>query len=115
MLERVDGNPASALVGYIQPQTTEHMPASPREELTEFYRRLLQVDAEPQNRLRCYVFHAIPKSGAGKQKHGRFQPAAWASYPLIRLGNQELHQLTGKGQFMFPIPLSENTLGNILL
>ena len=51
MLERVDGNPASALVGYIQPQTTEHMPASPREELTEFYRRLLQVDAEPQNRL----------------------------------------------------------------
>ena len=139
MLERVDGNPASALVGYIQPQTTEHMPALPREELTEFYRRLLQVDAEPQNRLclmllvLCFPRNTEIRGGEWKEINWQTKtwtiPASRMKRPrehLIPLSDwamellQELHQLTGKGQFMFPNRntisgyISENTLGNIL-
>ena len=139
MLERVDGNPASALVGYIQPQTTEHMPASPREELTEFYRRLLQVDAEPQNRLclmllvLCFPRNTEIRGGEWKEINWQAKtwtiPASRMKRPrehLIPLSDwamellQELHQLTGKGRFMFPNRntisgyISENTLGNIL-
>ena len=139
MLERVDGNPASALVGYIQPQTTEHMPALPREELTEFYRRLLQVDAEPQNRLclmllvLCFARNTEIRGGEWKEINWQTKtwtiPASRMKRPrehLIPLSDwamellQELHQLTGKGQFMFPNRntisgyISENTLGNIL-
>lgn len=139
MLERVDGNPASALVGYIQPQTTEHMPALPREELTEFYRRLLQVDAEPQNRLclmllvLCFPRNTEIRGGEWKEINWQAKtwtiPASRMKRPrehLIPLSDwaiellQELHQLTGKGQFMFPNRntisgyISENTLGNIL-
>ena len=139
MLERVDGNPASALVGYIQPQTTEHMPALPREELTEFYRRLLQVDAEPQNRLclmllvLCFARNTEIRGGEWKEINWQAKtwtiPASRMKRPrehLIPLSDwamellQELHQLTGKGRFMFPNRntisgyISENTLGNIL-
>lgn len=139
MLERVDGNPASALVGYIQPQTTEHMPALPREELTEFYHRLLQVDAEPQNRLclmllvLCFPRNTEIRGGEWKEINWQTKtwtiPASRMKRPrehLIPLSDwamellQELHQLTGKGQFMFPNRntisgyISENTLGNIL-
>ena len=139
MLERVDGNPASALVGYIQPQTTEHMPALPREELTEFYRRLLQVDAEPQNRLclmllvLCFARNTEIRGGEWKEINWQTKtwtiPASRMKRPrehLIPLSDwamellQELHQLTGKGRFMFPNRntisgyISENTLGNIL-
>lgn len=139
MLERVDGNPASALVGYIQPQTTEHMPALPREELTEFYRRLLQVDAEPQNRLclmllvLCFPRNTEIRGGEWKEINRQAKtwtiPASRMKRPrehLIPLSDwamellQELHQLTGKGRFMFPNRntisgyISENTLGNIL-
>ena len=139
MLERVDGNPASALVGYIQPQTTEHMPALPREELTEFYRRLLQVDAEPQNRLclmllvLCFPRNTEIRGGEWKEINWQTKtwtiPASRMKRPrehLIPLSDwamellQELHQLTGKGRFMFPNRntisgyISENTLGNIL-
>lgn len=139
MLERVDGNPASALVGYIQPQTTEHMPALPREELTEFYRRLLQVDAEPQNRLclmllvLCFPRNTEIRGGEWKEINWQAKtwtiPASRMKRPrehLIPLSDwaiellQELHQLTGKGRFMFPNRntisgyISENTLGNIL-
>ena len=139
MLERVDGNPASALVGYIQPQTTEHMPALLREELTEFYRRLLQVDAEPQNRLclmllvLCFPRNTEIRGGEWKEINWQAKtwtiPASRMKRPrehLIPLSDwamellQELHQLTGKGQFMFPNRntisgyISENTLGNIL-
>ena len=70
MLERVDGNPASALVGYIQPQTTEHMPALPREELTEFYRRL------PPLKLSCF-FTSIPFP-----KPQQFQQTQFNSHPF---------------------------------
>ena len=139
MLERVDGNPASALVGYIQPQTTEHMPALPREELTEFYRRLLQVDAEPQNRLclmllvLCFPRNTEIRGGEWKEINWQAKtwtiPASRMKRPrehLIPLSDwaiellQELHQLTGKGRLMFPNRntisgyISENTLGNIL-
>ena len=139
MLERVDGNPASALVGYIQPQTTEHMPALPREELTEFYHRLLQVDAEPQNRLclmllvLCFPRNTEIRGGEWKEINWQAKtwtiPASRMKRPrehLIPLSDwamellQELHQLTGKGRFMFPNRntisgyISENTLGNIL-
>ena len=139
MLERVDGNPASALMGYIQPKTTEHMPALPREELTEFYRRLLQVDAEPQNRLclmllvLCFARNTEIRGGEWKEINWQAKtwtiPASRMKRPrehLIPLSDwamellQELHQLTGKGRFMFPNRntisgyISENTLGNIL-
>ena len=135
MLERVDGNPASALVGYIQPQTTEHMPALPREELTEFYHRLLQVDAEPQNRL-CLMllvlcFARNTEIRGGEWKEINWQTKTW-TIPANRMKRPrahliplsdwaiELHQLTGNGRFMFPNRntisgyISENTLGNIL-
>ena len=70
MLERVDGNPASALVGYIQPQTTEHMPALPREELTEFYHYL------PPLKVSCF-FTSI--SFPNPQ---RFQQTQFNSHPF---------------------------------
>ena len=139
MLERVDGNPASALMGYIQPKTTEHMPALPHEELTEFYRRLLQVDAEPQNRLclmllvLCFARNTEIRGGEWKEINWQTKtwtiPASRMKRPrehLIPLSDwamellQELHQLTGNGRFMFPNRntisgyISENTLGNIL-
>ena len=139
MLERVDGNPASALMGYIQPKTTEHMPALPREELTEFYHRLLQVDAEPQNRLclmllvLCFPRNTEIRGGEWKEINWQTKtwtiPASRMKRPrehLIPLSDwamkllQELHQLTGNGRFMFPNRntisgyISENTLGNIL-
>lgn len=43
--ELTDRNPAALLQGYIKPSETRPMPALPREELTEFYRKIRQVIA----------------------------------------------------------------------
>ena len=39
--ERAENNPAVPLIGIIRAPKQKHQPALPREELTEFYRRLL--------------------------------------------------------------------------
>lgn len=44
MLEQADSNPTAPLAGYLQIPETANMPALPREELREFYRRLLLAD-----------------------------------------------------------------------
>ena len=139
MLERVDGNPASALMGYIQPKTTEHMPALPREELTEFYRRLLLADTEQQNRigvmLIMLVFLRNGELKGGLWKEIDFKGKMW-HVPAERMKRprahdvplsdwavellQELHAITGQTPYLFPSRkntdgcISENTLGKII-
>ena len=51
MLEITDRNPAAVLRGHFEQAKTDHRPALPREELTEFYRRLILAEIEPQNRI----------------------------------------------------------------
>ena len=51
MLEITERNPARALKGFLPKRETAHMPALPREELAEFYRRLLAADIKQQNRI----------------------------------------------------------------
>ena len=139
MLELVESNPPAALVGYIQANETQHMPALPREELTEFYRRLLLADTNPQNRLclmllvLCFARNTEIRGGewaeidwqaktwlipASRMKRPREHCIPLSDWAIALL--KELHQLTGDGRFMFPNRntlsgyISENTLGNIL-
>ena len=139
MLERADGNPAAPLVGYLQIPQTTNMPALPREELPEFYRRLLLADVTQQNRLcllltvLCFARNTEIRGGewaeidwqaqtwtipAQRMKRPRAHLIPLADWPLELL--HELHGLTGQGRFMFPSRtatagyISENTMGGIL-
>ena len=51
MLEITEANPARILRQYIPPKPATNRPALPREELTEFYRRLIPADVEHSNRI----------------------------------------------------------------
>ena len=51
MLEITESNPARILRQYIPPKPATNRPALPREELTEFYRRLIPADVEHSNRI----------------------------------------------------------------
>lgn len=51
MLEITESNPARILRQYIPPKPATNRPALPREELTEFYRRLMLADVEHSNRI----------------------------------------------------------------
>lgn len=72
MLEIVETNPAYSLRKYIPAKQTDHRPALPREELTEFFRRLILAEIEPQNRI------ALTKS-APKEAQARIAITLWSA------------------------------------
>lgn len=139
MLEIIDGNPAAPLAGYLKKPDTAHMPALPREELAEFYRRLLLADTEPQHRIGILLLMLVfvrnkELRGAQwrefdlKQKQWLI-PAERMKRPrahLVPLADwtmellAELHTITGHSDFLFPSRtatggyISENTFGKII-
>ena len=139
MLEIIDGNPAAPLAGYLKKPDTAQMPALPREELAEFYRRLLLADTEPQHRIGIMLLMLVfvrnkELRGAQwrefdlKQKQWLI-PAERMKRPrahLVPLADwtmellAELHTITGHSDFLFPSRtatggyISENTFGKII-
>ncbi|SUA44433.1 putative prophage integrase [Neisseria zoodegmatis] len=139
LLELTDGNPAAPLVGYLPKKEAAHMPALPREELTEFYRRLILADTHQQNRI-CVMlimlcFARNTEIRGGKWQEIDFDKKIWtipaermkrprphiiplADWPLELL--KELHAITGHSPFLFPSRtaidghISENTAGKII-
>ena len=139
LLELTDGNPAAPLVGYLPKRAAVHMPALPREQLTEFYRRLLLADTHRQNRLcvmlimLCFARNTEIRGGqwceinweaktwtipANRMKRPRPHVIPLADWTLELL--QELHGITGYSPFMFPSRtavdghISENTASKII-
>ncbi|KPN72893.1 integrase arm-type DNA-binding domain-containing protein [Neisseria sp. 74A18] len=139
LLELTDGNPAAPLVGYLPKKEAAHMPALPREELTEFYRRLILADTHQQNRI-CVMlimlcFARNTEIRGGKWQEIDFDKKTWvipaermkrprphviplADWPLELL--KELHTITGHSPFLFPSRtaigghISKNTAGKII-
>ena len=125
--ELTDRNPAALLKGYIEPTESKRMPALPREELPEFYRRLILANnIERQNKIAImlvmlvFVRNNELRGGqwqevdfknkrwiipAERMKHEKMKPKPALCVPLsdwaIKL-LQELHTLTGHSRFMFP-------------
>ena len=139
LLELTDGNPAAPLVGYLPKKEAAHMPALPREELTEFYRRLILADTHQQNRIcvmlimLCFARNTEIRGGkwqeidfdkkiwtipAERMKRPRPHVIPLADWPLELL--KELHAITGHSPFLFPSRtaidghISENTAGKII-
>ena len=121
MLEITDRNPARALKGFLPKRATEHMPALPREELTEFYRRLTAADIKRQNKIALllimlvFVRNTELRGGrwaeidyearlwtipAERMKRPRVHTVPLAAWPLELL--RELHTLTGNTPYLFP-------------
>ena len=144
MLEITDRNPARALRKYIAKQPAKNRAALPREELTEFYRRLILADIEPANKiallLLMLVFVRNTELRGGRWTEIDFQAATW-TIPAERMKHektapkpphtvplsdwalellQELQDLTGNTPYLFPSRtkqdghISENTLGKIM-
>lgn len=139
MLEITDRNPAAVLRGFLPKNEERHMPALPREELTEFYRRLLLADTEPQNRIAVMLvmlcFARNKEIRGGKWQEVDFQTALW-TIPAERMKRPRVHQIplsnwalellhelqaiTGDTPYLFPSRInqesyiSENTLGKII-
>ena len=144
MLEITESNPARILRQYIPPKPATNRPALPREELTEFYRRLIPADVEHSNRigllLIMLVFVRNTELRGGRWEEIDFQAATWtipaermkhektapksphviplADWPLELLA--ELREITGRTPYLFPSRtkaegfISENTLGKIM-
>lgn len=144
MLEITESNPARILRQYIPPKPATNRPALPREELTEFYRRLIPADVEHSNRigllLIMLVFVRNTELRGGRWEEIDFQAATWtipaermkhektapkpphviplADWPLELLA--ELREITGHTPYLFPSRtkaegfISENTLGKIM-
>ena len=139
MLEISENNPARLLKNHIPNLPTKHKPALPREELPEFYRRLILADCEQQNRI-CVMlimlcFARNKEIRGGQWQEIDFKRKTWTipanrmkrprehTIPLsdwtIELLN-ELHAITGETPFLFPSPksktgyISENTAGKII-
>lgn len=139
LLELTDGNPAAPLVGYLPKKEAAHMPALPREELTEFYRRLILADTHQQNRIcvmlimLCFARNTEIRGGkwheidfdkkiwtipAERMKRPRPHVIPLADWPFELL--KELHAITGHSPFLFPSRtaigghISENTAGKII-
>ena len=126
MLEIVETNPAYSLRKYIPSKQTDHRPALPREELTEFFRRLILAEIEPQNRialiLNMLTFLRSTELRGGQWDEIDFDAAVWtvlaqrmkhektapkpphavplADWTLELLA--ELKELTGNTPFLFP-------------
>lgn len=139
LLELADGNPAAPLQGYLTSKPVQHMAALPKEELTEFYRRLLLADTSQSNRI-CVMlimlcFARNNEIRGGKWEEIDFQAALWRipaermkrprphTIPLsdwaIELLN-ELKAITGHTPYLFPSRtkadgyISENTANKII-
>ena len=127
MLEISENNPARLLKNHIPNLPTKHKPALPREELPEFYRRLILANnIERQNKIAIMLIMLVfvrnneLRGGqweevdfknkrwiipAERMKHEKMKPKPALCVPLsdwaIEL-LQELHTLTGHSRFMFP-------------
>ena len=126
MLEIVETNPAYSLRKYIPSKQTDHRPALPREELTEFFRRLILAEIEPQNRialiLNMLTFLRSTELRGGKWDEIDFDAAVW-TVPAQRMKHEktapkpphavpladwtlellaELKEITGNTPFLFP-------------
>ena len=126
MLEIVETNPAYSLRKYIPSKQTDHRPALPREELTEFFRRLILAEIEPQNRialiLNMLTFLRGTELRGGQWNEIDFDAAMW-TVPAQRMKHEktapkpphavpladwtlellsELKELTGNTSFLFP-------------
>lgn len=126
MLEIVETNPAYSLRKYIPSKQTDHRPALPREELTEFFRRLILAEIEPQNRialiLNMLTFLRSTELRGGQWNEIDFDAAIW-TVPAQRMKHEktapkpphavpladwtlellaELKELTGNTSFLFP-------------
>lgn len=126
MLEVVETNPAYSLRKYIPAKQTDHRPALPREELTEFFRRLILAEIEPQNRialiLNMLIFLRSAELRGGQWNEIDFDAAIW-TVPAQRMKHEktapkpphavpladwtlellaELKELTGNTSFLFP-------------
>ena len=140
MLEITESNPARILRQYIPPRPATNRPALPREELTEFYRRLIPADVEHSNRIGLllimlvFVRNTELRGGkweeidtwtipAERMKHEKTAPKPphvipLADWPLELLA--ELREITGHTPYLFPSRtkaegfISENTLGKIM-
>lgn len=140
MLEITESNPARILRQYIPPKPATNCPALPREELTEFYRRLIPADVEHSNRIGLllimlvFVRNTELRGGkweeidtwtipAERMKHEKTAPKPphvipLADWPLELLA--ELREITGHTPYLFPSRtkaegfISENTLGKIM-
>ncbi len=126
MLEVVETNPAYSLRKYIPAKQTDHRPALPREELTEFFRRLILAEIEPQNRialiLNMLTFLRSTELRGGQWNEIDFDAAVW-TVPAQRMKHEktapkpphavpladwtlellaELKEITGNTPFLFP-------------
>jgi len=144
MLEVVETNPAYSLRKYIPAKQTDHRPALPREELTEFFRRLILAEIEPQNRialiLNMLTFLRSTELRGGQWNEIDFDVAIW-TVPAQRMKHEktapkpphavpladwtlellaELKELTGNTPFLFPSRtktdgfISDATIGRII-
>ena len=144
MLEIVETNPAYSLRKYIPAKQTDHRPALPREELTEFFRRLILAEIEPQNRialiLNMLTFLRSTELRGGQWNEIDFDAAMW-TVPAQRMKHEktapkpphavpladwtlellaELKELTGNTPFLFPSRtktdgfISDATIGRII-
>ena len=144
MLEVTDRNPARALRKYIAKQPPKNRAALPREELTEFYRRLILAEIDPANKIALlllmlvFVRNTELRGGqwaevdfaaaqwvipAERMKHEKTAPKPPHTVPLSDWALEllrELHGLTGNTPYLFPSRtkqnghISENTLGKIM-
>ena len=126
MLEITDRNPAAVLRGHFEQAKTDHRPALPREELTEFYRRLILAEIDPQNRialiLNMLTFLRSTELRGGQWNEIDFDAAMW-TVPAQRMKHEktapkpphavpladwtlellaELKEITGNTPFLFP-------------
>ena len=69
MLEITDRNPAAVLRGHFEQAKTDHRPVLPREELAEFFCRLILAEIEPQNPVLQNPDSSRP-NGAMRAAHG---------------------------------------------
>ena len=144
MLEVVETNPAYSLRKYIPAKQTDHRPALPREELTEFFRRLILAEIEPQNRialiLNMLTFLRSTELRGGQWNEIDFDAAVW-TVPAQRMKHEktapkpphavpladwtlellaELKEITGNTPFLFPSRtktdgfISDATIGRII-
>ena len=125
MLEITDRNPAAVLRGHFEQAKTDHRPALPREELTEFFCRLILAEIEPQNRialiLNMLTFLRSTELRGGQWNEIDFDAAMW-TVPAQRMKHEktapkpphavpladwtlellaELKEITGNTPFLF--------------
>ena len=144
ILELTDRNPAAVLRGTLAKPRTQHLPALPATELTEFYFRLLTANIAQQNRIAMLLliltFAPSTEFRGGKWEEINFQAATW-TIPAERMKHEktkpkpphiiplsdwaielltELYALTGHTPYLFPSRtaqtgvISEVTLNTII-